>query len=211
MKIAHIIWSSNSTSEYFSSDIMHVWNVKCHVRYSLVYNSKENNLNINHWGNWSKCFIHTMDYYYIVARKNRKLFMNWHGKYLYIVMWKKARCRTEHVYNMQHSLTGRGDQASTSWKQLPQLTVVGEFGECHSIPRVLQNLQPVVWHHIVGANEPNSQSDHESHASQSQKAEQHLERIQRSYQKHHVIWASVKSNEWNCMKVEWDQRDEVFG
>lgn len=109
---------------------------------------------------------------------------------------------------MQHSLTTRGNQASTSWKQLPQLTVVRKFGECHSIPRVLQNVQPVVWHHVVGANELNSQSDYESHTSQNQKAEQHLERIQHS---HHVILDSVKSNEWNCMKVERDQCDEVFG
>ncbi|XP_013366160.1 PREDICTED: cilia- and flagella-associated protein 53 isoform X2 [Chinchilla lanigera] len=36
--------------------------------------------------------------------------------------------------------------------------------------------------------------------------EQHLERIQRSHQKHHATLASIKSIEQDRLKVEWDQR-----
>ncbi|KAK2489374.1 hypothetical protein MC885_010336 [Smutsia gigantea] len=39
-------------------------------------------------------------------------------------------------------------------------------------------------------------------------AEQHLERIQRSRQKHHSILASIKSKERDHFKVEWDQRND---
>nr|XP_035934121.1 methyl-CpG-binding domain protein 1 isoform X15 [Halichoerus grypus] len=39
-------------------------------------------------------------------------------------------------------------------------------------------------------------------------AEQHLERIQRSHQKHHAILASIKSKERDRLKVEWDQHND---
>ncbi|XP_040488452.1 cilia- and flagella-associated protein 53 isoform X2 [Ursus maritimus] len=41
-----------------------------------------------------------------------------------------------------------------------------------------------------------------------QGAEQHLERIQRSHQKHHAILASIKSKERDRLKVEWDQHND---
>ncbi|XP_044098947.1 cilia- and flagella-associated protein 53 [Neovison vison] len=39
-------------------------------------------------------------------------------------------------------------------------------------------------------------------------AEQQLERIQRSHQKHHAILASIKSKERDRLKVEWDQHND---
>lgn len=41
-----------------------------------------------------------------------------------------------------------------------------------------------------------------------QGAEQHLERIQHSHQKHHAILASIKSKERDCLKVDWDQHND---
>lgn len=41
-----------------------------------------------------------------------------------------------------------------------------------------------------------------------QGAEQHLERIRHSHQKHHVILASTKSNERDRLKAEWDQHND---
>nr|XP_005586760.1 PREDICTED: cilia- and flagella-associated protein 53 [Macaca fascicularis]XP_015295452.1 PREDICTED: cilia- and flagella-associated protein 53 [Macaca fascicularis]XP_015295453.1 PREDICTED: cilia- and flagella-associated protein 53 [Macaca fascicularis] len=41
-----------------------------------------------------------------------------------------------------------------------------------------------------------------------QGAEHHLERIQRSHQKHNAILASIKSNERDRLKVEWDQHND---
>ncbi|KAK2094357.1 Cilia- and flagella-associated protein 53, partial [Saguinus oedipus] len=41
-----------------------------------------------------------------------------------------------------------------------------------------------------------------------QRAEQHLERIRRSHQKHNAILASIKSNERDRLKVEWDQHHD---
>ncbi|XP_004266135.3 cilia- and flagella-associated protein 53 [Orcinus orca] len=41
-----------------------------------------------------------------------------------------------------------------------------------------------------------------------QGAEHHLERIRRSHQKHHAILASIKSNERDRLKVEWDQHND---
>ncbi|KAL4682309.1 hypothetical protein H8959_001864 [Pygathrix nigripes] len=41
-----------------------------------------------------------------------------------------------------------------------------------------------------------------------QGAEHHLERIRRSHQKHNAILASIKSNERDRLKVEWDQHSD---
>ena len=41
-----------------------------------------------------------------------------------------------------------------------------------------------------------------------QGAEHHLERIRRSHQKHHAILASIKSNERDRLKAEWDQHND---
>uniref|UniRef100_H0WNG1 Cilia- and flagella-associated protein 53 n=1 Tax=Otolemur garnettii TaxID=30611 RepID=H0WNG1_OTOGA len=41
-----------------------------------------------------------------------------------------------------------------------------------------------------------------------QKVEQHLERIRRSHQKYHAILASIKSNERDRLKVEWNQHND---
>ncbi|XP_004422584.1 PREDICTED: cilia- and flagella-associated protein 53 [Ceratotherium simum simum] len=41
-----------------------------------------------------------------------------------------------------------------------------------------------------------------------QGAEQHLERIRRTHQKHHAILASIKSKERDRLKVEWDQHND---
>nr|XP_011752512.1 cilia- and flagella-associated protein 53 isoform X1 [Macaca nemestrina]XP_011752513.1 cilia- and flagella-associated protein 53 isoform X1 [Macaca nemestrina]XP_011752514.1 cilia- and flagella-associated protein 53 isoform X1 [Macaca nemestrina] len=41
-----------------------------------------------------------------------------------------------------------------------------------------------------------------------QGAEHHLERIRRSHQKHNAILASIKSNERDRLKVEWDQHND---
>ncbi|ELW69367.1 Coiled-coil domain-containing protein 11 [Tupaia chinensis] len=41
-----------------------------------------------------------------------------------------------------------------------------------------------------------------------QRAEKHLERIRRSYQKYHAILASIKSSERDRLKVEWDQHSD---
>ncbi|CAD7675080.1 unnamed protein product [Nyctereutes procyonoides] len=41
-----------------------------------------------------------------------------------------------------------------------------------------------------------------------QGAEQHLERIQHSHQKHHAILASIKSKERDRLKVDWDQHND---
>uniref|UniRef100_A0A8C3X6S6 Cilia- and flagella-associated protein 53 n=1 Tax=Catagonus wagneri TaxID=51154 RepID=A0A8C3X6S6_9CETA len=41
-----------------------------------------------------------------------------------------------------------------------------------------------------------------------QGAEQHLERIRCGHQKHHVILASIKSNERDRLKAEWDQHSD---
>ncbi|XP_036085937.1 cilia- and flagella-associated protein 53 isoform X3 [Rousettus aegyptiacus] len=42
----------------------------------------------------------------------------------------------------------------------------------------------------------------------SQGAEQQLERIQRSYQKHHAVLESIKAMERDRLKVEWDQHND---
>ncbi|XP_076991602.1 cilia- and flagella-associated protein 53 isoform X1 [Tamandua tetradactyla] len=41
-----------------------------------------------------------------------------------------------------------------------------------------------------------------------QVVERHLERIRRSHQKHHAVLASIKSNERDRLKVEWDQHND---
>ncbi|XP_023445410.1 cilia- and flagella-associated protein 53 isoform X3 [Dasypus novemcinctus] len=41
-----------------------------------------------------------------------------------------------------------------------------------------------------------------------QRVEQHQERIRRSYQEYHATLASIKSNERNRLKVEWDQHHD---
>ncbi|XP_028335941.1 cilia- and flagella-associated protein 53 isoform X2 [Physeter macrocephalus] len=41
-----------------------------------------------------------------------------------------------------------------------------------------------------------------------QGTEHHLERIRRSHQKHHAILASIKSNERDRLKAEWDQHND---
>ncbi|XP_017658112.1 cilia- and flagella-associated protein 53-like [Nannospalax galili] len=44
--------------------------------------------------------------------------------------------------------------------------------------------------------------------SKSQGAEQHLKRIQRSYQKYHTTLASIKSNEQDRLNVDWIQHSD---
>ncbi|XP_059974892.1 cilia- and flagella-associated protein 53 [Mesoplodon densirostris] len=41
-----------------------------------------------------------------------------------------------------------------------------------------------------------------------QGAEHHLERLRRSHQKHHAVLASIKSNERDRLKAEWDQHND---
>ncbi|XP_066871826.1 cilia- and flagella-associated protein 53 isoform X2 [Kogia breviceps] len=103
-----------------------------------------------------------------------------------------------------------GNRTSASRNLVPQVSVVGEprlapppsrgdskmysqrFG---IVQREVKGPTPKVV--IVRAKPPKGQG-----------AERHLERIRRSHQKHHAILASVKSNERDRLKAEWDQHND---
>nr|XP_045742691.1 cilia- and flagella-associated protein 53 isoform X2 [Mirounga angustirostris] len=103
-----------------------------------------------------------------------------------------------------------GNQTSALRKLVPQVSTVGETAadaapnprdsKMYSqrfgiVQREVKGPTPKVV--IVRAKPP-----------QVHGAEQHLERIQRSHQKHHDILASIKSKERDRLKVEWDQHND---
>ena len=113
-------------------------------------------------------------------------------------MRKKARCQIVDI--ITNTFTSKGRLPSHR-RRLPWLVNLAPATPSQECLKVYGQWFGIIIHWEV-KNTTSKVEITRATPPQSQEAEQHLERTQHSHQRHHVILASVKSNEQDYLKVK---------